>query len=150
MLQAISVATNVCVGALPHTLIIISVPRHADPEVWFDPPIHPDTPLAVTHHILHCLAFGNSLSAPESISDARFFLLAAHHLQSSYLWSHILPVPSRRDITLLLPDLASFDPAWATEACSAIFGLPHVNLDVLVALQREWPVGVFFGKSTPR
>ena len=86
VLQAISVATNVCVGALPHTLIIISVPRHADPEVWFDLPIHPDTPLAVAHHILHCLAFGNYLSTPESISDARFLLLAAHHLQSSYLW----------------------------------------------------------------
>ena len=107
-------------------------------------------PLAVAHHILHCLAFGNSLSAPESISDARFLSLVAHHLQSSYLWSHILPVPSRRDITLLLPDLASFDPAWATEACSAIFGLPHVNLDVLVALQREWPVGVFLREIHPQ
>ena len=150
VLQAILVATNVCVGALPHTLIIICVPRHADPEVWFDLPIHPDTPLAVAHHILHCLAFGNSLSTPESISDARFLLLAAHHLQSSYLWSHILPVLSRRNITLLLPDLVSFDPAWATEACSAIFGLPHVNLDVLVALQREWPVGVFLREIQPQ
>ena len=144
-LQAILVAANVCVGALPHTLMIICVPRHADPEVWFDLPIHPDTPLAVL-----CLAFGNSLSAPDSTSDARFLLLAAHHLQSAYLWSHILPVLSRRDITLLLPDLASFDPAWASEACSTAFGLPHVNLDVLVALQREWPVGVFLREIHPQ
>ena len=149
-LQAILVAANVCVGALPHTLMIICVPRHADPEVWFDLPIHPDTPLAVAHQILHCLAFGNSLSVPDSISDARFLLLAAHHLQAAYLWSHILPVLSRRDITLLLPDLASFDPAWATEACFTTFGLPHVNLDVLVALQREWPVGVFLREIHPQ
>ena len=111
VLQAILVAANVCGGALPHTLMIICVPRHADPEVWFELPIHPDTPLAVAHQIFHCLAFGSSLSAPDSTSDARFLLLAAHHLQSAYLWSHILPVLSRRDITLLLPDLASFDPA---------------------------------------
>ena len=94
VLQAILVAANVCVRALPHTLMIICVPRHADPEVWFDLPIHPDTPLAVAHQILHCLAFGNSFSAPDSTSDARFLLLAAHHLQSAYLWSHILPVLS--------------------------------------------------------
>ena len=41
VLQAILVATNVSGGALPYTLIIICVPRHADPEVWFDLPIHP-------------------------------------------------------------------------------------------------------------
>ena len=97
-----------------------------------------------------CLAFGNTLSAPDSTSDARFLLLAAHHLQSAYLWSHILPVLSRGDVALFLPDLASFDPAWATEVCSTTFGLPHVNLDVLVALQREWPVGVFLREIHPQ
>lgn len=30
------------------------------------------------------------------------------------------------------------------------FGLPHVNLDVLVALQREWPVGVFLREIHPQ
>ena len=111
--------------------------------------ICPSTQTPTWQWRIHCLAFGSSLSAPDSTSDARFLLLAAHHLQSSYLWSHILPVLSRRDITLLLPDLASFDPAWATEVCST-FGLPHVNLDVLVALQREWPVGVFLREIHPQ
>ena len=150
VLQAILVAANVCGGALPHTLMIICVPRHADAEVWFELPIHPDTHLAVAHQIFHCLAFGSSLSAPDSTSDARFLLLAAHHLQSAYLWSHILPVLSRRDITLLLPDLASFDPAWPTEVCSTTFGLPHVTLDVLEALQKEWPFGVFLREVHPQ
>ena len=145
VLQTLLVAANVCVWALPHTLMLICVPCHADRKVWVDLPIHPDTPLAVI-----CLAFGNTLSAPDSTSDARFLLLTAHHLQSAYLWSHVLPVLSRRDVALLLPDLASFDPAWATEVCSTTFGLPHVNLDVLVALQREWPFGVFLRKIHPQ
>ena len=51
LLQALLVAANVCVGALPHTLMIICVPRYADPEVWFDLPIHLDTPLVVAHQI---------------------------------------------------------------------------------------------------
>ena len=44
---------------------------------------------------------------------------------------------------------ASFDPTYATEVCSTIFCLPHVNVDVLVALQREW-LAPSFGRSTQK
>ena len=41
-------------------------------------------------------------------------------------------------------------PRCPTEVCSTTLGLPHVNLDVLVALQREWPVGVFLREIHPQ
>lgn len=150
LLQAILVAANMCVRSLPHTLILMGVPHDADPEVWLTLPIHPDTPMAVAYQIFQCLALGHDLSPTSSTSHARFLLLAAHHLQSPFMWARILPVLSRRNAALLLTDLVSFDPTWATEVCSTIFRLPHVNLDVLVALRREWPVGVFLREIHPQ
>lgn len=150
LLQAILVAANMCVRSLPHTLILMGVPHDADPEVWLTLPIHPDNPMAVAYQIFQCLALGHDLSPTSSTSHARFLLLAAHHLQSPFMWARILPVLSRRNAALLLTDLVSFDPTWATEVCSTIFRLPHVNLDVLVALRREWPVGVFLREIHPQ